>query len=166
MTISIRPAGAGEQSAIVALVRSEALNPTNLDWRRFTLALSGEMIVGAVQVRLNRDGSRELGSLVVKPDLRGQGIAGRLIDAALARVPGQVWAITAAAFTDHYRAWGFVRAEKQPVPRTIRFHHRIGRTMGILNRIRGRTPKDLTVLVRKGAAAGEAEAEANPRLRA
>jgi amino-acid N-acetyltransferase len=166
MTLSIRPAAAGDSDAIIALVRSEALNPTNLDWCRFTLALSDDMIVGAVQVRLNPDGSRELGSLVVKPDLRGQGIAGRLIDAALARVPGGVWAITAAAFTDHYRAWGFVRAERQAVPRTIRFHHRIGRTMGILNRIRGRTPKDLTVLVRKGAAAGEAEAATHPRLRA
>ena len=149
MTISIRPATAGDQAAITALVKSEHLNTTDLDWRRFTLAVVDDAVIGAVQVSRNRDGSRELGSLVVVPAMRGQKIAGRLIDAALATAGGEdIWIVTPAAFVGHYRKWGFSAAWGRNIPLAVRLHHRLGRSMAVVSWLKGRKGKNLTVLVR------------------
>lgn len=73
MNIHIRRATSRDQDAIVALVRSERLNPTGLDWPHFVVAADdGGRLVGAVQLRWLADGARELGSLIVLPALRGR----------------------------------------------------------------------------------------------
>ena len=81
MMITIRPATNQDQLAIRALVRTERLNPTDLNWPNFVVAAGERGLVGAVQLRIHTAGSRELGSLVVRKEARGQGIASRLIDA-------------------------------------------------------------------------------------
>src|SRR5688572_30369592 len=107
MTITIRRATAQDQEAIRLLVNGERLNPTGLDWRNFLVADDGWHVVGAVQMRKHRDGSHELGSLVVARPARGQGIAAALIDALLQRETGRVQMVTDGAFGAHYRRWGF-----------------------------------------------------------
>lgn len=146
----IRPAVADDQSAIVTLVRSERLNPTNLDWRRFTVAISDGTLVGAVQVRHHKDGARELGSLVVKPAFRRQSIAKTLIDAVLRDVSDTVWIVTGHDNVGHYAAWGFVQAKPRMAPRSVRFNYRAGRAMRFVSLLRGVKPKYLTLLVRNG----------------
>ena len=81
LSIAIRAATADDQLAVKTLVRSEHLNPLDLDWRRFTVAFDDSGLVGAVQLRKHWDGSRELGSLVVRRDARHHGVASQLIDA-------------------------------------------------------------------------------------
>jgi GNAT superfamily N-acetyltransferase len=88
------------------MVHAERLNRNGLDWRRFVVATDGHGLLGAVQLRLHVDQSHELGSLVVRKDVRGRGNASRLIDAILARVATRVLLITGAAFAAHYRRWG------------------------------------------------------------
>ena len=57
----IHPATAQHAAAIQSLVRSSGINPTGLAWQRFLVALdaAGELI-GCVQIKPHRDGSREL----------------------------------------------------------------------------------------------------------
>ena len=77
--LTIRPATETDQVAIRTLVRSERLNPHRLDWPNFVVAVDQRGLVGAVQLRKHWDGSRELGSLVVRKEARRQAIASKLI---------------------------------------------------------------------------------------
>jgi amino-acid N-acetyltransferase len=149
MTFLIRSAHADDQAEIVALVTSERLNPTNLDWRRFTVAILDEKLIGAVQIRHHRDGAKELGSLVVVPGYRGQSVSAALIDAALDPVSGPVWMITRRVHIDRYAKWGFSRADPTSAPRSVRFNYRIGRAARVLSWFTGREPVYLTLLVRQ-----------------
>jgi N-acetylglutamate synthase-like GNAT family acetyltransferase len=149
-TFTIRRAREPDEYAIWSLVRSERLNPLDLDWRRFVLAIDPSGIVGAVQLRLHDDDSRELGSLVVRHDARSRGVAARLIDALLARVATRVWMITGAAFAAHYARWGFRRIEPSTAPASVRRNYYLGRFIGgALSFISGRAPKVLAVLHRE-----------------
>jgi N-acetylglutamate synthase-like GNAT family acetyltransferase len=144
----IRPATMADWADIKALVRSEALNPNDLDWRRFLVATYGAHIIGAVQMRRHADGARELGSLVVRTQARGHGIATRLIDALLVTQPGHVLMITGYAFAKHYAQWGFRRTEPSAVPASIRRNYRLGRLAGVISLLKGRKPKKLVILER------------------
>src|SRR3954452_12851211 len=88
MPLVIRPASAEDQYAITAIVRAALINPSGLDWRRFLLAQWGQDVIGVGQVRLHRDGSRELASIAVVPEWQGQGVGSALIRALLARETG------------------------------------------------------------------------------
>lgn len=144
----IRQAVAMDQMAIVELVHSERLNPNGLAWQNFLVAVQGPRLVGAVQMRQHPEGARELGSLVVSREHRGQGIAGRLINALLARHPGPVHVITRSANAVHYRPWGFARIDPRDAPRTVRRHRLIGQMVSVISLIRGRKPRRLVVLRR------------------
>ena len=94
LPITIRRATEDDQPALTTLVRSERLNPFGPDWRRFVVAADLFGIVGAAQLRKHSDGSRELGSLVVREAARRFGVASRLIDALLSTETARVFMIT------------------------------------------------------------------------
>jgi N-acetylglutamate synthase-like GNAT family acetyltransferase len=158
--IEIRPATAEDQLAIRALVRSEHLNPLDLDWRRFTVAFDGSGLVGAVQLRKHSDGSRELGSLVVRPDARHRGIASQMIDALLSSQTARVFTITRPAFVGYYARWGFRRIEPDAAPMAIWRNYLFGRFGGgLLSLLAGRRPAKLVVLDRYARVAQAREPE-------
>ncbi len=136
MTVSIRPATKNDQPQILALARGERIKPFGLDWPNFVVAEQSGRLVGAVQLRGHRDGSLELGSLVVAAALRKQGIAARLIERRLEGVTGRVLIITGRRYAEHYRRWGFARIAPAAAPSSIRMHywmgHLGGRVMSIL----------------------------------
>jgi N-acetylglutamate synthase-like GNAT family acetyltransferase len=145
----IRQAVAMDQVAIVELVHSERLNPNGLAWQNFVVAVQGHTLVGAVQMRQHPEGSLELGSLVVRRDHRGHGIAGRLIGALLAQHPGRVHVITRSTNAAHYRPWGFVRIEPRAAPRTVRRQRLIGQMVSVISLLTGRRPRRLVILRRE-----------------
>jgi amino-acid N-acetyltransferase len=160
MMVCLRPATRADEPAIHALVRTERLNPSGLDWPNFTVAVGEDgAIVGAVQLRSHADGSRELGSFVVASDARGRGIGGRLIDVLLKRPHSPsntpVHMITASAHAGHYRRWGFRLIEPQQAPRAVRFNYRMGRLARVLSLLRGEPPRHLVILERSSSAAHE-----------
>lgn len=146
--VTIRPARGEDQQSIVALVRSERLNPTDLRWPRFVVAESGGRLIGAVQLRHHRDGALELGSLVVTAGERGRGVATTMIDALLRPVQRPVHMITDARHSAHYARWGFASAAGVVLPRSVRRNWRIGRLMGLISFVRRQRRKRLVVLVR------------------
>ena len=107
MSLAIRAATADDQNAIVGLVHSERLNPHGLEWPNFVVAVDGQALVGAAQIRKHKDGSRELGSLVVDRSYRRQGLASRLIDRLLAGEVGRVLVITGQLRAAYFARWGF-----------------------------------------------------------
>ena len=148
--ISIRPAHGGDQAAIEALVRSERLNPNDLPWHRFRVAVdSASAVVGAVQIRAHADGAQELGSLVVRPEYRGRGVARRLTEAALAARHASVYTVTSRQLEGFFGRWWFERADLRSVPGSIRRNYLIGRIGGsLLAWARLRRPKPLLILRR------------------
>ena len=145
---TLRRARPEDEPRIRALVRAERLNPTDLRFPAFLVACMGGMVVGAAQIRLHRDGSREFGSLVVAPPFRGQGIGSALIRSLLAQESGRLHVITGRAGVPTYERHGFVRVPARRVPRAIWRNLRIGQFMGHWGRLRGREPLGLCVLER------------------
>lgn len=153
LPVTIRPARAEDEPGILALVRSERLNPFELDWRRFVLATDAGGIVGAAQLRRHGDGSHELGSLVVRRHARRHGVAARLIDAVLARGDSRVFMITGAAFAHHYARWGFRAIAPARAPWPVLRNYWLGRLAGVQALLTGRRPNHLAVLERLSAMA-------------
>jgi amino-acid N-acetyltransferase len=147
--LAVRHAHAGDQAAIDALVRSEALNPNGIHWQRFRVAVRGATVVGAVQMRRHADGSRELGSLVVAREHRGRGLAAQMIEALLAEHSGPVHVVTARVNAPHYRRWGFASVAALRAPRAVRRNWCLGQMVGsVVALLRGRSPRRLVILER------------------
>ena len=122
----IRPATGADTAAIQALVRGAHLNPRDLDWRRFKVAVIDGRIVGCVQVRIHRRGSRELASLVVDLAQRGSGVGSRLVESMLADVPGRLYVMTIRQTESYFQRFGFRTVEGGLTPTDFRRQFRIG----------------------------------------
>lgn len=146
--IGFRRATEHDQPAIKALVRGERVNPTGINWPNFLVAAMADRIVGAAQIRKHPDGSRELGSLVVARDLRGHGIASRLIDTLLADEREAVWMITSESHAGVYARWGFEQIEPSAAPVKVRFNWRIGSLARIISFFRRLPRRRLVILER------------------
>jgi len=148
LPVVVRPALAADQAAITQLVHSERLNPHGLLWQRFVVAVAGDALVGAVQMREHADGSRELGSLVVHPAYRGRGIAPRLIEALLARHPGPVHLVTRRSRIGWFARWGFAAIDARRAPRALRRNRLLGQMASLLALLSLRWPRRLAILQR------------------
>ena len=152
--LTIRPATQTDQVAIRTLVRSERLNPYGLDWPNFLVAVIGPALVGAVQLRRHRDGSRELGSLIVRKEARRRGIASRLIHELLAAANERVLLITVEAFAARYERWGFRPIEPAAAPAAVRRNYRMGSLASVTALLKLRRIRRLVILDRDLSAAG------------
>ncbi len=152
MSLEIRRATCSDQNAIIALVRNERLNPHGLGWQNFVVATEGGRLIGAAQIRVHSDGARELGSLVVVRDKRGNGLAGRMIDALLAEESGPVSMVTGKPHAPHYARWGFHPVAASEAPRRVRRNYMLGQFMGGVHAVLTRRPVNrLVILVRTPA---------------
>jgi amino-acid N-acetyltransferase len=156
MSLAIRAATANDQNAIVGLVHSERLNPHGLDWSNFVVAVDGQALVGAAQIRRHKDGSRELGSLVVDRSYRRRGLASRLIDTLLATEAGRVLVITGKMRAAYFTRWGFRPTTSWRAPTSIRTNYYLGYMIGGLFALLRRRPVNhLVILDRMPLSAAE-----------
>jgi amino-acid N-acetyltransferase len=147
----IRRAFAREEAAICALVRGERLNPNHLHYENFAVAVSGGELIGASQIRRHKDGSRELGSVVVARSWRGHGISAAIIEWLLRDETGTLFAITRRKHADHYARFGFAAVPAREAPRAVRRNYRLGSMVGTVMALYQRRPINrLTILKRPG----------------
>ncbi|MDP2776707.1 MAG: GNAT family N-acetyltransferase, partial [Anaerolineales bacterium] len=79
-TYEIRSALDSESAQIKGLIHLVGINPTGLDWKRFTVAVNdGGQVIGCGQVKPHGADIQEMASIAVPPAYRGQGIARKII---------------------------------------------------------------------------------------
>lgn len=127
--VIIRPATVADASAIRTIIRAARLNPFGLDWQRFLVAEADGRVIGTGQVKSHSDGSRELSSIAVIPEWRGQGIASAIITAMLARETGTLHLMCRSSLEPFYAAFGFRRIEWPEFPQSLRPFARIIRLL-------------------------------------
>ena len=128
--VTLRAATAADAGAIRSLVLRVGINPRDLDWQRFVVAVDGEgKLVGCGQVKPHRDGSRELASIAVRPKWRRQGVASDIIRRLMAEAGPPLWLMCRSTLVGFYAHWGFVRVQDEGrMPRYFRRVHHLAAT--------------------------------------
>ena len=126
------PATRQEFSEIRVLIHAVHINPTGLDWRRFLVAVSPDKtILGCGQIKPHFDGSRELASIAVKEDARGQGVARAIIQELLNRETTRpLYLMCRARLEPLYVIFGFRAINQDEMPR---YFQQISRAERIFN---------------------------------
>lgn len=104
----LRSATQTDFPAIRELIHRVQINPMGLDWARFVVAVDWQgQIVGCGQVKPHGDGSRELASIAVEAEWRGQGVASAIIRRLLEQHPGTLYLTCRASLGSFYEPFGF-----------------------------------------------------------
>lgn len=130
---TIRPATQHDAKAIHALIRQARINPMALDWRRFLVAVDEQdRIIGCGQVKPHADGTRELASLAVVPELQRQGIGRSIVEQLLAENPLPLYLTCRASLQTYYEKYGFHVMDPADMPS---YFHRIWSIFNAVGRI-------------------------------
>jgi amino-acid N-acetyltransferase len=132
MAITIRPARQEDQETIVSFIEQAKLNPRNLHWQNFLVAEENIKIVGIRQVKIHRQGTREVASGFVLPAYRRQGISAQLMNALLARESGPLYTMVNQKRAPYYERFGFRQVDISQLPLDFRKEYRIGRMVTTL----------------------------------
>jgi N-acetylglutamate synthase-like GNAT family acetyltransferase len=128
----IRPATRQDFPEIRALIHAVSINPTGLDWRHFLVAVAPEdTLLGCGQIKPHFDGSRELASIAVQEQARGQGIARAVIQELLTRETARpLYLMCRARLEPLYVKFGFRAIDQAEMPV---YFQRISRAERIFN---------------------------------
>jgi N-acetylglutamate synthase-like GNAT family acetyltransferase len=108
MEFTLRPAARSDALAIRLLIWRARINPMNLNWHRFVVAVDPqEKLLGCGQIKPHSDGSRELASIATQLHARGQGVAHAIITRLLEQSAPPLYLTCAARLEGFYRRFGF-----------------------------------------------------------
>jgi len=118
---AIRPALESESTQIKDLINLVGINPTGLNWKRFIVAVneSGQ-VIGCGQIKPHGGDIRELASIAVLPEYRGQGIARAVIEMLLLENPRPLYLMCIAHNGPMYEKFGFKSIDSSQMPRHFR----------------------------------------------
>lgn len=129
----LRPAVRADAWPIRRLIWRVGINPTGLDWRRFVVLVDEQgQLLACAQIKPHGDGSRELASLAVIPERRGQGCARRLIDHLQAANPPPLHLTCARRLRPFYEGFGFRVLAPREMPPNLRRLHQLMTGLGRL----------------------------------
>jgi N-acetylglutamate synthase-like GNAT family acetyltransferase len=114
----IRKATKEDFPEIRKLILEVHINPTGLDWRHFLVAVTLEdKVLGCGQIKTHFDGSRELASIAVQEQARGQGVAREVIEELLAcETKRPLYLMCRARLESLYSKFGFRRIGLNDMP--------------------------------------------------
>jgi N-acetylglutamate synthase-like GNAT family acetyltransferase len=142
--IILRPATATDQKRIVAIIREAHINPTNLRWKRFILAVDDTTgtVVGTGQIKPHDDKSREVASIAVVPAYQRRGVAHQIIERLIADTPGPLYLTCRSPMGKFYEQFGFRAIGVNEMTPYFRRLAKIAGALGFLAR-------DVTLMVMK-----------------
>jgi amino-acid N-acetyltransferase len=117
--IRLRPATALDAGRIRSLILRVRINPTQLDWRRFVVAVDpADRLIGCGQVKPHSDGSRELASIAVRPAWRLRQVASAIVADLQQRHAPPLWLTCRPRLAGFYKRFGFQIVEQpEAMPR-------------------------------------------------
>jgi N-acetylglutamate synthase-like GNAT family acetyltransferase len=129
---TVRPATREDFPAIRSLIHTVQINPTGLNWNRFLVAVTPQgNLLGCGQIKPHVDGSREMASIAVQEQARGQGVARVVIEALLTLEPERpLYLMCRARLKSLYNKFGFHTIGLEEMPPYFR---RIGLVERIIN---------------------------------
>ncbi len=139
MTVDIRAATEADSDAIASLIAEAGINPRDLDWHRFLVADDGGEVVACAQIRVHKQGTRELASVAVRESRRGEGIGRRISEATIAREPVRpLFLYAESANVPYWSKFAFVEVDDDELPadlrRAIRATRRLIRAYNVMTR--------------------------------
>ncbi len=119
--LHLRPATADDAPIIRQMIREAQLDPSTLKWQNFLVVAQADngQMVGIGQIKRYRD-CEELGSLVVLPEFRGQGVAAALIAALEARAGRPLYLLCGSHMQPYYERFGYHVIRWREAPGTLR----------------------------------------------
>ena len=140
---NLRPALESESIQIKGLIKLVGINPTGLDWKRFLVAVneSGQ-VLGCGQIKPHGGDIRELASIAVLPEYRGQGLARAVIEMLLRENPRPLYLTCLSHNGPMYEKFGFQVVADEKLPR---YFSRIKKLFDITDVFR-KTEEDLLVM--------------------
>lgn len=128
--IRLRPARETESAAIKELIHKVGINPMDLDWKRFIVAVDAQdQIIATGQVKLHRNDIHELASIAVEPEYRGQGLARAMIEYLLKDSPRPLYLTCISSLEALYEKFGFVSIPYEEMPRYFQRLSKLARLM-------------------------------------
>lgn len=99
-----------EDSAFIRqLIWRVGINPLGLDWRRFVVAVHEHGVrIGCAQIKVHKDGSKELASVAVVPLYRHQGVASAIIRLILKEYNSPIYLTCRSSLVSFYERFGFL----------------------------------------------------------
>jgi N-acetylglutamate synthase-like GNAT family acetyltransferase len=130
---NLRPATKEDAREIHKIIRNMNLNPMNLNWQHFILAVDrvGKLI-GCGQIKKHTDGSSELASVAVLPEMRGNGIARNIILSLLEKHPGRLYLTCGTSIVALYEKFGF---KEIPPEEFTPYFRRLSRLANYFNKL-------------------------------
>lgn len=127
--VQLRLAKEDDHSVIRGLIRRVRINPLNLDWHNFIVAVEEHgNIIGCGQIKVHRDGTNELASIAVEHGWRGQGVATKIIHSLLKEASLPIWLVCRAELEGFYKRFGFqVIKDVDSLPKAYRRIRRVSR---------------------------------------
>ena len=127
---TLRPARESESRQIKDLIHRVGINPMDLDWRRFIVAVNDqEQIIGTGQIKPHGKEVLELASIAVRPESQGQGIARAIIERLLKDSPRPLYLTCLSTMEPLYQKFGFVALSHEEMPRYYQRLSKLANTM-------------------------------------
>ncbi len=114
----LRSALQSEANQIKDLINSVGINPTGLDWKRFIVAVGENgQVIACGQVKPHSGNIRELASIAVHPEHRGEGIARAVIELLLRENQFPMYLMCMSHNMPIYEKFGFQAITGHQLPR-------------------------------------------------
>lgn len=118
--VRLRKASIKDAASIRALIRQVRINPTNLDWRHFLVAVDDQdRVIATGQIKPLRDGTREMASIATAPEYRNQGLASAIITRLVAETPRPLYLVCLERMGSFYVRFGFRELTPEEMPRVL-----------------------------------------------
>ncbi|AFY46588.1 acetyltransferase, N-acetylglutamate synthase [Nostoc sp. PCC 7524] len=132
---TFRKATSGDKASIRWLVFSAILDPTQLHWQQFWVIEFAGKIIACGQLRQFSE-AQELGSLVVAPIWRGQGLATLLTQHLITQATQPLYLeCLGERLKQFYRHFGFVQITFEELPRSLQQKFRLSHLAQKLMRV-------------------------------
>src|SRR5689334_22473149 len=132
---NIRRARESESTQIKDLIHLVGINPMDLDWKRFVVAVNNsDEMIGCGQLKTHGKDILELASLAVYPEQQGKGVGRTIIQYLLKKSPRPLYLMCESSVGPLYEKFGFREISYEEMPRYFQRISRLARLATALAR--------------------------------